>query len=72
MTVFDASVKLPAGVEHGAVFQFGNFDECMALDAGAAGSPVQPMYCLADVQANGYRVRSGASRHFEVRIARNT
>lgn len=33
-TVFDASVKLPSGIEHGNVYQFGNFDECMAIDGG--------------------------------------
>lgn len=32
-TVFDASAKLPSGIENGAVYQFGNFDECMSTVA---------------------------------------
>lgn len=108
-TVYDASVKVPTGIEYGSVYQFGNFDQCMtsatlrsntiahpkhrngneydtddAVDsddtttttvayhhanrngpAGNAGA-VQPKYCLADVTMDGYSVRSGAVRHFEV------
>lgn len=83
--VFDASVKLPTGVEHGSVYQFGNFDECMvAVEPAATAAPdpivtdgsgsrnvaVQPQYCLAAVSAVGYSVRAGANRHFQVCVRR--
>lgn len=71
--VYDASVKVPTGVEYGAVYQFGNFDQCMDINSNKAikddaddGTDIKPKYCLADVTMNGYNVRSGAVRKFEV------
>lgn len=29
--MYDASVKVPTGIEYGEVYQFGNFDQCMTL-----------------------------------------
>lgn len=40
--MFDASAKLPSGIEHGAVYQFGNFDECMAATAAEPFAAQQP------------------------------
>lgn len=72
--MFDASVKVPVGIEHGALYQFGNFDQCMmavqTMDQSrtSARSPVRPKYCLADVTMSAYTVRTGATRNFEVRF----
>lgn len=90
--MYDASVKVPTGVEFGNVYQFGNFDQCMASatvsnhrvhpnygsdddttttnnnnnNTPVRNAGVQPKYCLADVTMNGYSVRTGAARHFQV------
>lgn len=83
--MYDASVKVPTGVEHGNVYQFGNFDQCMgaaslplypndddttaAVDnsnRAARSTDIQSKYCLADVTLDGYSVRTGAARHFQV------
>lgn len=65
--VFDASVKVPIGVEHGAIYQFGNYDQCMAATSERSTS-LKPRYCLADVTMAGYTVRTGAARRFMVCI----
>lgn len=64
--MYDASVKVPTGVEHGNVYQFGNFDQCMDIGSHVTNDDVKSKYCLADVTMTGYSVRSGAKRHFEV------
>lgn len=76
--VYDASVKVPTGVEYGAVYQFGNFDQCMDINSNKAitdeaedGTDIKPQYCLADVTMNGYTVRSGAVRNFQVNLKGN-
>lgn len=67
-TVYDASVKVPTGIEYGVVYQFGNYDQCMNLKAVKSIDDVDisPMYCLADVIVDGFNVRSLASRKYEV------
>lgn len=30
--MYDASVKVPSGIEQGVIYQFGNFDECVMLN----------------------------------------
>lgn len=29
--MYDATVKVPTGIEYGDVYQFGNFDQCMTV-----------------------------------------
>lgn len=70
-TVYDASVKVPIGIEFGAIYQFGSFDQCvenhaLARSQQTANVRVKPMYCLADVTINGLTVRSEGFRHFVV------
>lgn len=62
--MYDASVKVPNGIEHGDVYQFGNFDQC--IDIGTDDDAVKSKYCLADVTMDGFSIRNGAKRHFEV------
>lgn len=66
--VFDASVKSPVGVEYGVEYQFGNFDQCMAIKANLAsdGADIASKYCLVDVDLQGYAVRKTASRKQQV------
>ncbi|CRK87301.1 CLUMA_CG001103, isoform A [Clunio marinus] len=69
VSMFDASVKSPVGVENGVEYQFGNFDECLqiATDFKTDGVDIQPKYCLADVTMDGYVVRKTASRNVEIK-----
>lgn len=66
--MFDASVKSPVGVEYGAEYQFGNFDQCMEITENLKSSSVdiQSKYCLVDVNLEGYSIRNTASRSHEV------
>lgn len=62
--VYDASVKTPAGIEYGSVYQFGNFDQCMGVrtDFQMDRVNIEPKYCLIDVNTTDYHVRRLASR----------
>lgn len=66
--MYDASVKIPVGIEYGNVWQLGNFDECMAATDQTTSSTllqgvdVRPKYCLADIDVMGYAVRKTSSR----------
>lgn len=68
-SVYDASVKVPVGIEYGNVWQLGNFDECMSATADLQDEVVdiKPKYCLADVDVVGYVVRKTSSRHLKVK-----
>lgn len=67
--MFDASVKSPVGVEYGVEYQFGNFDQCMAIKTNLAvdGVDIASKYCLVDVDLPGYVVRKAAVRKHQVR-----
>lgn len=51
---YDASGKFPAGVLAGALYEMGNYDECLGIGSGANGNDVpvgiRGQYCLADVE----------------------
>lgn len=66
--MYDASVKVPTGIEYGVVYQFGNYDQCMNLKAvkSIEDVDISPMYCLADVTIDGFNIRSLASRKHQV------
>lgn len=68
--VYDASVKTPAGIEYGSVYQFGNFDQCMGVrtDFQVDRVNIEPKYCLIDVNTTDYHVRRLASRKHVVSI----
>lgn len=38
--MYDASVKVPTGIELGAVYQFGNFDQCMRINSDDHKRPI--------------------------------
>ncbi|XP_052872546.1 nose resistant to fluoxetine protein 6-like [Anopheles cruzii] len=66
VAMFDASAKYPVGVEHGSVYQLGNFDECLENRRPTSGnrpSVIATQYCLAQVTLPGYHVRSLSTRH---------
>lgn len=71
-TVFDSSVKSPVGVEYGVEYQFGNFDQCMAIktDLVKDGVEIASKYCLVDVELEGYVVRKAARRHQKVSFSK--
>lgn len=50
ISVYDASVKIPVGIEYGNIWQFGNFDECMAIKTDVEVVEIKPKYCLADIE----------------------
>lgn len=47
-TVHDASAKLPSGIFNGNVNQFGDFDQCLSVEA--PNSNLQGKYCLSYLQ----------------------
>lgn len=67
-SVYDASVKVPVGIEYGHVWQLGNFDECMTArtDFQVDGVNIEPQYCLADVVMEEYVVRHESTRQNRV------
>ena len=66
--MYDSSVKSPVGIEFGADYQLGNYDQCMGIksDFIADGVSIKPKYCLLDVNVAGYSVRKSATRHHGV------
>ncbi|XP_053699470.1 nose resistant to fluoxetine protein 6-like [Sabethes cyaneus] len=73
IAMLDSSAKSTFGIEYGNVYQFGHFDQCMGInrnrfksnggnndDNGSGG--ILSQYCLADVHAEGYRLRTVVSR----------
>ncbi|XP_055540332.1 nose resistant to fluoxetine protein 6-like [Wyeomyia smithii] len=58
IAMLDSTAKSAAGIEYGDVYQFGHFDQCMAIN----GENIRPQYCLVDVHAQGYRLRTVVSR----------
>lgn len=66
--MFDASVKSPVGVEYGAEYQFGSFDQCIGITADLErdGDDIQSKYCLVDVTLEGYRIQNPTSRNRKV------
>lgn len=46
-------MKTPAGILYGSMYQLGNFDECLKIQA-----PVKAQYCLAQVRANHSHMES--------------
>ncbi|XP_058118232.1 nose resistant to fluoxetine protein 6-like [Anopheles ziemanni] len=59
MAMFDASVKFPDAVEHGSMYHFGSYDECLARMSGAS---LRTQFCLVRVALPGFRVRELATR----------
>lgn len=49
--MYDATVKVPTGIEYGNVYQFGNFDQCMSLSDIAKNS--QPNELNGDYADDG-------------------
>lgn len=47
-TVLDSSAKLPSGVLNGNVNQFGDFDQCLSVEA--TNNNLQGKYCVAYLQ----------------------
>lgn len=47
LKMIDASAKLPSGILSGNVNQYGDFDECIALD--------EAQYCLAEIEFKSWR-----------------
>lgn len=67
--MWDASVKVPVGVEHGTVYQFGQFDQCMEYSKIISKQQtVRSQYCLANVEMEGLVVRKIATRKERVSI----
>jgi Nose resistant-to-fluoxetine protein, N-terminal domain len=63
ISVYDASVKVPVGIEYGNTFQFGNFDQCLSVKTKRSFAP---KYCLAMVNVPGYQIREISTRHQQV------
>lgn len=68
--MYDASVKVPTGIEYGNIWQLGNFDECMDIqtDIQVDGVDIEPQYCLVDVEVEDYIVRYESTRKNQVKI----
>ncbi|XP_055612417.1 nose resistant to fluoxetine protein 6-like isoform X2 [Uranotaenia lowii] len=62
IAMLDSSAKSASGIEYGSVYQFGHFDQCLAINENRSAQ-VLSQYCLADVQLDGYRVRADIFRH---------
>lgn len=72
LSVWDASVKVPLGVEYGTIYQFGQFDECMEFSKiQSQHQTVKSQYCLANVEIEGMVVRRLATRKERVSIVIN-
>ncbi|KAG5684438.1 hypothetical protein PVAND_013672 [Polypedilum vanderplanki] len=69
IAMYDSSVKSPVGIEYGAEFQLGNFDQCMNISTNfdRDGVNIEPKYCLLDVKIDDYNVRSAAYRNREIK-----
>lgn len=76
--MYDASVKVPFGIEYGNVHQFGNFDQCISANLNinrdgdtepTQATDITPQYCLASVEVEGFTVREMASRMYQVTYA---
>ena len=61
--MYDSSVKLPIGIEHGETYQLGNFDACMQIDElPDKEMRIKAKYCLLNVTIPGYTVRELGTR----------
>lgn len=47
--MFDAWGKIPSGILVGNKYEFGSFDECLAVNYNESGSTFVGQYCLAHV-----------------------
>lgn len=49
ITVFDAWGKIPSGILVGNHFDFGSFDECLAVNYNENNSTFVGQYCMAQI-----------------------
>lgn len=78
--MYDASAKLPSGILQGNINQFGDFDECLLINAvfkkAKDSSGIKGKYCLAniDVQFEGdtENVKQALSRVESFSFVRST
>lgn len=68
ISVYDASVKIPVGVKYGNIWQFGNFDECMAIttDPILDEVTIKPKYCLTDIEYELSGIQSSIPKRSQV------
>ncbi|XP_059617661.1 nose resistant to fluoxetine protein 6-like [Phlebotomus argentipes] len=65
LKMLDASVKVPVGIYIGNVYQFGDFDECVAIESPGETDHrhIQAQYCLVDVTIDGFTVPPRSARN---------
>lgn len=71
--MYDASVKIPVGIEYGNIWQFGNFDECMSVktDQILDGVDIKPKYCLADIEYEISDIKNVVTKRAQVSLFQN-
>ncbi|XP_046803020.1 nose resistant to fluoxetine protein 6-like [Lucilia cuprina] len=70
ISVFDASVRSPTGIESGILYHFGHYDQCLHTHNFKSHlgyrtnkeTPVQAKYCLVDVKIEGLTTLQSGSR----------
>ncbi|GAB0098061.1 nose resistant to fluoxetine protein 6 [Sergentomyia squamirostris] len=61
LKMLDASVKVPIGIYLGDVYQFGDFDECVAIESDHRR--IRGQYCLANVTIEGFKIPATSARN---------
>ncbi|XP_053948388.1 nose resistant to fluoxetine protein 6-like [Anastrepha ludens] len=73
IAMYDAMAKSAAGIDSGALHQFGHFDECLdqqrfhsnTIENQSTEFVVRSKYCLVDVQMDGFAMQTAGSRQKE-------